>query len=76
MSNLLSIWESMRPHLVDNLVYLCIAVVSLIGLVKCLLPLWATTAAMRRAVKRLRVHDEIHAVKRLVLRNSEKRDVA
>lgn len=35
------------------LVYAAIAVVTLIGVFKCLLPLWSTTHALRRAIKRL-----------------------
>ena len=53
MSNLLSIFESFRPHLVDHLIYVFIALVTLIGLVKCLIPLWTTTAAMHRAIRKL-----------------------
>ncbi len=41
------------PHLVDYLVYACIAVVTAIGVVKCLLPLWNTTHALRRAIRKL-----------------------
>ena len=41
------------PDLADYLVYSAIAVVTLIGFFKCLLPLWRTTSAMRRAVSRL-----------------------
>ena len=41
------------PDLADYLVYTAIAVVTLIGLFKCLLPLWRTTGALRRAISRL-----------------------
>ena len=41
------------PDLADYLVYTAIAVVTLIGLFKCLLPLWRTTRALRRAISRL-----------------------
>ena len=41
------------PDLADYLVYGAIAVVTLIGLFKCLLPLWRTTSSLRRAVSRL-----------------------
>ena len=41
------------PDLTDYLVYGAIAVVTLIGLFKCLLPLWRTTSALRRAISRL-----------------------
>ena len=41
------------PDLADYIVYSAIAIVTLIGLFKCLLPLWRTTAALRRAISRL-----------------------
>ena len=41
------------PDLADYLVYSAIAVVTLIGLFKCLLPLWRTTSSLRRAISRL-----------------------
>lgn len=41
------------PDLADYIVYGAIAVVTLIGLFKCLIPLWKTTAALRRAILRL-----------------------
>ena len=41
------------PDLADYLVYGAIAVVTLIGLFKCLLPLWRTTGSLRRAISRL-----------------------
>ena len=41
------------PDIADYVVYGAIAVVTLIGLFKCLVPLWRTTAALRRAVTRL-----------------------
>ncbi len=41
------------PDLADYLVYGAIAVVTLIGVFKCLIPLWNTTAALRRAISRL-----------------------
>ena len=41
------------PDLADYIVYGAIAVVTLIGLFKCLIPLWRTTAALRRAITRL-----------------------
>ena len=41
------------PDLADYLVYGAIAVVTLIGLFKCLLPLWKTTSCLRRAISRL-----------------------
>ena len=41
------------PDLADYLVYCAIAVVTLIGVFKCLIPLWNTTRALRRAISRL-----------------------
>ena len=41
------------PDLADYIVYGAIAVVTLIGLFKCLIPLWRTTTALRRAITRL-----------------------
>jgi len=41
------------PDLADYLVYGAIAIVTLIGFFKCLLPLWRTTASLRRAISRL-----------------------
>lgn len=41
------------PDLADYVVYGAIAVVTLIGLFKCLIPLWRTTASLRRAIVRL-----------------------
>ena len=44
------------PDLADYLVYSAIAIVTLIGLFKCLVPLWKTTGALRRAITRLQVN--------------------
>lgn len=41
------------PDLADYLVYGAIAIVTLIGFFKCLLPLWKTTSSLRRAISRL-----------------------
>ena len=41
------------PDLADYLVYTAIAVVTLIGFFKCLLPLWKTSSSLRRAISRL-----------------------
>ena len=41
------------PDLADYIVYGVIALVTLIGFFKCLIPLWRTTAALRRAISRL-----------------------
>ena len=41
------------PDIADYIVYAAIAIVTLIGFFKCLLPLWRTTAALRRAISRL-----------------------
>ena len=44
------------PDVFNWLVYAAIAVVTLIGVFKCLIPLWSTTSAMRKAIRRLEVH--------------------
>ena len=44
---------ALLPDLADYVVYGAIAVVTLIGLFKCLIPLWRTTSALRRAIVRL-----------------------
>ena len=44
------------PDLADYVVYAAIAIVTLIGVFKCLIPLWGTTGSLRRAVKRLQDH--------------------
>ena len=44
---------ALLPDIADYIVYGAIAVVTLIGLFKCLIPLWRTTAALRRAITRL-----------------------
>ena len=41
------------PDLTDYVVYGAIAIVTLIGLFKCLIPLWRTTASLRLAISRL-----------------------
>ena len=41
------------PDLADYIVYAAIAVVTAIGFLKCLIPLWNTSAALRRAIRRL-----------------------
>lgn len=41
------------PNLVDYVVYGAIAVVTLIGFFKCLIPLWRTTSSLRLAISRL-----------------------
>ena len=43
----------MLPDMADYLVYIAIAVVTLIGVFKCLFPLWNTTRSLRRAISRL-----------------------
>ena len=45
--------KAILPGLADYAVYAAIAVVTLIGLFKCLIPLWRTTSALRRAITRL-----------------------
>ncbi len=44
------------PDIANWLVYAAIAGVTLIGLFRCLLPLWSTTHAMRSAIRRLEEH--------------------
>ena len=53
MGDMLKTAQNLLPSLGDYLVYAAIAVVTIIGVVKCLLPLWNTTHALRRAVRRL-----------------------
>ncbi|MBQ9325991.1 MAG: hypothetical protein IJ246_09475 [Clostridia bacterium] len=56
MRHLLDMLSFQPSHLIDHLVYIAIALVTVIGCIKCLIPLWTTTIAMRRAIRRL--HDE------------------
>ena len=44
---------SILPSLADILVYSAIAIVTLIGVFKCLVPLWNTSSALRKAIDRL-----------------------
>ena len=44
---------SILPSLADILVYSAIAIVTLIGVFKCLVPLWSTSSALRKAIDRL-----------------------
>ena len=44
---------SALPHLADYLIYIAIAVVSVIGVIKCLIPLWTTSRALRKAIRKL-----------------------
>ena len=44
------------PDLADYAVYAAIAIVTLIGFFKCLIPLWTTSASLRRAIRRLQDH--------------------
>ncbi len=44
------------PDLADYIVYAAIAIVTLIGFFKCLIPLWNTSAALRRSIRRLQDH--------------------
>ena len=48
--------KAILPDLADWAVYAAIAVVTLIGFFKCLLPLWSTTGSLRRAIHRLQDH--------------------
>ena len=52
MPNLSNV-TSVLPDLADYAVYTAIAVVTLIGVFKCLFPLWATSRALRRAIRHL-----------------------
>ncbi len=45
--------STLMANIVDILVYAAVAVVTLIGVFKCLLPLMGTTRALRRAIRRL-----------------------
>ena len=47
---------SILPNLADYIVYAAIAIVTLIGFFKCLVPLWNTSASLRRAIHRLQEH--------------------
>ena len=49
----LSKMTAILPDLADYLVYGAIAIVTLIGVFKCLFPLWNTTSALRRAISGL-----------------------
>jgi len=51
----LSKMTQLLPQLADILVYAAIAVVTVIGVIKCLLPLWNTTHSLRRAIHRLQL---------------------
>lgn len=53
MQDILKTAQELLPNLGDVLVYAAIAIVTLIGVLKCLLPLWNTTHALRRAIRRL-----------------------
>ena len=48
-----TILSPLTENIVDILVYAAVAVVTLIGVFKCLLPLMGTTRALRRAIRRL-----------------------
>lgn len=52
-NNLTDFAADMLPNLADLLVYAAIAIVTLIGIFKCLLPLSTTTRALRRAISLL-----------------------
>ncbi len=53
MPAMTTLTSSLMTNLVDILVYAAIALVTLIGVFKCLLPLTVTTRALRRAISRL-----------------------
>ena len=44
------------PDLADYIVYAAILIVTLIGVFKCLVPLWLTSSALRRSIRRLQDH--------------------
>ena len=44
------------PNLVDSLVYVAIAVITLLGLLKCIMPVMRTASALKRGVRRLERH--------------------
>ena len=45
--------SELLPDLADYIVYAAIAIVTLIGVFKCLVPLWSTRSALRKAITRL-----------------------
>ena len=53
MPTMTSLANDLMVNLVDVLVYAAVAIVTLIGVFKCLLPLMGTTRALRRAIRRL-----------------------
>lgn len=53
MPTMTSFASNLMANMVDILVYAAIAVVTLIGVFKCLLPLMGTTRALRRAIRRM-----------------------
>ena len=53
MNDMSRLAADILPNLSDVLIYAAVAVVTLIGLFKCLLPLMVTTRALRRAIRRL-----------------------
>lgn len=53
MSTMNKLADTMLSSLPDVLIYSAIAVVTLIGIFKCLLPLMGTTRALRRAIRRM-----------------------
>ena len=55
-----SVQTALQGSLTDWLIYGCIAAVTLIGLFKCLIPLWTTTRALRRAIASLQEHAGEH----------------
>ena len=53
MQDILTSIKTWLPDAADYLVYGAIAIVTLIGVFKCLVPLWNTTGSLRRAIGRL-----------------------
>ena len=53
MPTMTNLSSNLMANMVDILVYAAVAVVTLIGVFKCLLPLMGTTRALRRAIRRM-----------------------
>lgn len=51
--------SALPANAADYGIYAAIALVTLIGLIKCLLPLWTTTRCLRRAVRRLQKNVDV-----------------
>ena len=53
MNAVMSWINAHSSDLTNTLIYGAIAIVTLIGFFKCLIPLWGTTRSLRRAISRL-----------------------